>query len=153
VLTVDMAQVSAGVRGGLTQNEKVEVIGHYASGDQQKVVARWIQQQRAGKATSQAPAAAPAAAAAPSKVDEKAWQRIHGKVESVQGTTLQLKRDDGQVVTVDMSKVAAGVRKALTAGEGVTVIGHFDNDKKHINAQFIQQDSSAGAASPKTNKK
>jgi hypothetical protein len=35
----------------------------------------------------------------------------------------------------------------------VTVIGHYRTaDKKNLEAQFIQKDSSQGAASPKTTK-
>ena len=87
-----------------------------------------------------------------------AWQRIHGKVESVQGTTLSFKADDGRQLSVDVSKVDAKIRQALTQGEGVTVIGHEWVDAKTLRANYVQQDSSdpshggktAPSASPST---
>lgn len=171
-LTVDMAQVSPNVQRAIIVGEGVEVIGHYAPPtNQQHVAARWIQQDssnpaRGGRisgarppaAAAQAPPppASPSASAATKpggKVDEKAWQRIHGKVESVSGSTLRLKADDGRNLSVDMSKVSAGVQKGLTQGESVTVIGHHEKDRNHVDAQFIQQDRAGGAASPKTEPK
>lgn len=166
-LAVDMKDVNPAVQRALTPNEGVEVIGHYRSGDQQQVAARWIQQDSSnparggrvfGRGDTQPSASPPAASGQAArgdqgKVDEKAWQRIHGKVDSVQGSTLRLKADDGRSITVDMSKVNPAVQKALTQGEGVTVIGHLEKDRTHVNAQFIQQDSSAGAASPRGDQK
>ncbi len=170
-LTVDMAQVSPNVQRAITVGEGVEVIGHYAPPtNQQHVAARWIQQDSSNPArggrvvgSSQAPApAAPAPAASPSasaatqpggKVDEKAWQRIHGKVESVSGSTLRLKADDGRNISVDMAKVNPSVRQALTQGESVTVIGQYDKDRNHVDAQFVQQERAGGSASPKTEPK
>ena len=160
VVTVDMTQVNPNIQRALTLNEGVEVTGQYASGNNQQLVARWVQQDssnpgRGGRVVSQAPAT-PATPATPpparGKVDEQAWQRIHGKVEAVQGTTLRLKADDGRMIMVDMSKVNANVQKAITVGESVTVTGHFDNDRRHVEAQFIQQERAGGAASPKTGK-
>jgi len=59
----------------------------------------------------------------------------------------------GQTLDVDMAQVDPGIRSALTTGEGVTVIGFYRGaDKKTVDARFIQQDSSRGAASPKTTK-
>ncbi|MBI2206189.1 MAG: hypothetical protein HYU41_20340 [Candidatus Rokubacteria bacterium] len=173
-LTVDMAQVSPNVQRAITVGEGVEVIGHYSPpANQQHVAARWIQQDSSnparggrilGSAQPPAPAAqAPAPAASPGasaaakppggKVDEKGWQRIHGKVESVSGSTLRLKADDGRNISVDLSKVNPNVRQGLTQGEGVTVIGHYDKDRNHVDAQFIQQERAGGAASPKTEPK
>jgi hypothetical protein len=52
------------------------------------------------------------------------WARIHGVVQSVQGSTLRLRAADGRTLSVDMSKVAGNIRSGLTQGEPVTVIGH-----------------------------
>ena len=76
-------------------------------------------------------------------VDEKNWQRIHGRVTSVNGPQLMLKADDGRDLTVDMKDVNPQVRSALTPGEGVTVAGFYRGDDKNVTARFIQQDSSA----------
>lgn len=167
--TVDMSQVNPDVQRALTQNEGVEVIGHFKSGDNRQIAARWIQQdssnlsrggQQVGTSqTAQPPP--PAQAKGDSKPDQDAWQRIPGRVDSIQGSTLRLKSDDGRMYTVDISKVSEPVRKAITQGERVTVIGHFGSDRNHVNAQYVQQeraggkddDRKSGAASPKTDKK
>jgi hypothetical protein len=161
-LTVDMSKVGPNVQQALAANEGATLIG-FAGTQPNQFTAQFIQQDssdpsRGGKVVGKAPAApAPAASTAPAAAakpaDDKAWQRVHGKIGSVAGNTLTLRTDDGQTVNVDLSKVDAGIKKGLTAGEGVTVIGFYRTaDKKNIDAQFIQQDSSAGAASPKTTK-
>jgi len=88
-----------------------------------------------------APAAKPGTGSAAQKPSGE-WQRIHGKVESVQGTTLSFKADDGRQLSVDVSKVDAKIRQSLTQGEGVTVIGHEWVDAKTLRANYVQQDSS-----------
>jgi hypothetical protein len=92
-----------------------------------------------------APAPGPTAGGA---VDQNAWQRVHGKVQSVTGTTLTMKADDGHIVSVDVAQVGESVRKVLTPGEGITVAGFFQGDQNRMVARFIQQDASAPAASP-----
>jgi hypothetical protein len=159
-LTVDTSKVGPNVRQALVPNEGATLIG-FAGAQPSQFTAQYIQQDssdpaRGGKIMGQAPApaASPAPPPAASKpADDKSWQRVHGKVGSVSGNTLTLRTDDGQTLNVDMTKVDAGIRKGLAAGEGVTVIGFYRTaDKKNLDAQFIQQDSSAGAASPKTTK-
>jgi hypothetical protein len=153
-LTVDMSQVNASVQKGLTPGEGATVVG-FPGAQGNQFTARYIQQDssdpaRGGRVVGQT-TPAPATAAAPkTPVDEKAWQRIHGTVQSVSGNRLTLKTDDGRTLNVDMASVNDAVRKALTPGEGVTVVGHLRGDQNTVAAQFIQQDSGAGAASPKT---
>ena len=158
--TVDMSQVNPDVQRALTQNEGVEVVGHFKSGDNRQIAARFIQQDssnlsRGGRqsGTSQTAPSPPVQARSDTKPDQEAWQRIHGRVDSIQGSTLRLKADDGRMYTVDISKVSEAVRKAITQGEGVTVVGHFGSDRNHLNAQYVQQDRGGGAASPKTDNK
>src|SRR5947207_2201490 len=83
-----------------------------------------------------------ATAAAPSAVDEKAWQRIHGTVNSLSGTTLTLKADDGRNLNVDVKEVGEGIRQSLTTGEKVTVIGFYRGDQNNVAARYVQKDSS-----------
>jgi hypothetical protein len=163
-LTVDMSKVGANVQHALTANEGATLIG--AAGAQaNQFTAQYIQQDssdpaRGGKIVGQTPAPAattttPAPAATAGKpADNKAWQRIHGKVVTSSGTTLSLKTPDGQTLNVDTTKVDAGVRSNVKAGEDVTVIGFYRGaDKKTVDAQFIQKDASQGAAaSPRTTK-
>jgi outer membrane lipoprotein SlyB len=82
------------------------------------------------------------AATGASAVDEKAWQKVHGKVEKVDGMTLTIKTDDNKTVTTDISQVSDSVRKGLTSGEAVTVSGQWKGDESHLVARFVQQDSS-----------
>jgi hypothetical protein len=170
-LNVDMAQVSPNVQRALTQGEGALLVGHaMGTNDFQ---ARWIQQdssnpryggravgQPSAQVTTPAPAPLPAPAPAPSVASnpatssttttDKAWEKIHGHVQSISGSTLTLKADDGKMLTVDASKVSGNVMKAITQGEAVTVVGHFQGDTSHIAAQYIQQDRAGGSASPPT---
>ena len=77
-------------------------------------------------------------------------QNVHGTVQSVSGTTLTVKADDGRVLTVNMAAVGENIQKAMAQGMGVTIAGHPGASANQFTAQFIQQDSSAGqpAASP-----
>lgn len=143
-LTVEMSKVTENVRKALTPGEGVTVIGS-ADPQPNRFTAQFIQQDssdpsRGGTITGQPVP----------KVDEQAWQRIHGKVEKVEGTTLTFKADDGRSLTVDLTQVSENVRKALTPGEGATVIGHYRADQNHVAARFVQQDSPA--ASPPASK-
>jgi hypothetical protein len=92
----------------------------------------------------------PATAAADKDKDKDGkdkWQRIHGQVESVQGSMLRFRADDGRTLDVDMSKVNPEVRRALTQNEKVTVIGFPGAGKNDFRAEYIQQDR-GGAGSP-----
>jgi hypothetical protein len=80
--------------------------------------------------------------------DKDKWQRVHGQVQSVQGSMLRFRADDGRVLDVDMSKVNPEVRRALTQNEKVTVIGFPGAGKNDFRAEYIQQDASRGAGSP-----
>jgi outer membrane lipoprotein SlyB len=75
-------------------------------------------------------------------VDETSWQKVHGKVEKIEGTTLTLKTDNGKTVATDIAQVAPNVRTGLTTGAAVTVSGQWKGDENHMVARFIQQDSS-----------
>jgi hypothetical protein len=74
------------------------------------------------------------------------WQRIHGQVQSIQGTQLTFKTDDGRTLTVDTSQVSAPVRQALTPNLAATVIGFRGDQPNRFTARYIQQDN-AGPAS------
>jgi hypothetical protein len=132
-LTVDMSKVGSEIQQNLKRGDRISVAATEVSG--LNVKAEFIQKDSsAGVQPSASPATTP--------VDEKNWQRIHGKVSAVNGAQLTMKTDDGRDVTVDMKEVNDAVQKALTPGEGITVAGFFKGDDKHVNAKFIQQDSS-----------
>lgn len=146
-LNVDAARVSGEVRGALTPDEGVTLIG-FAGSDATKFRARYIQQDSSdpshgGTAAAQPPASSTASPSAlPGAVDEKAWQRIHGTVNSLSGTTLTLKADDGRNLNVDVKEVGEGIRQSLTTGEKVTVIGFYRGDQNNVAARYVQKDSS-----------
>jgi preprotein translocase subunit YajC len=155
-LTVDAAKVGADIRGGLQPNDAVTLIGFIGS-DTTKFAAEYIQKDasdpsRGGSVVGQTPAASSTASAS-APVDEKAWQRIHGTVSSISGSTLSLKADDGRVINVDMQAVGEQVRSSLASGEGVTVIGFYRGNQTTVAAQYVQKDSSAGSASPPSGQK
>ena len=151
-LNVDASQVSSEIRGALTQNEGATLIG-FAGSDATKFTARYIQQdssdpshggtvagQSAAAGQSSASSGASPSALPSGAVDEKAWQRIHGTVNSVSGTTLTLKADDGRNLKVDMKEVGEGIRQSLTTGEKVTVIGFYRGDQNNVAARYVQKD-------------
>src|SRR5204862_7455347 len=119
--SVDAARVSAGVRGARTPDEGVTRIG-FPGSDATKFGARYTQQassdpSHGGTAAAQPPASSTASPSAlPGAVDEKAWQRIHGTVNSLRGTTLTLKADDGRNLNDDVMVVGAGIRTSLNNG-------------------------------------
>ena len=133
-LTVDMSKVGSEIQKNLQRGDRVTVAATEVTGT--NVRAEFIQKDSsAGVQPSASPSTTP--------VDEKNWQRIHGKVTSISGNQLMLKADDGRDITVHMKDVNEAVQKAMTPGEGVTVSGFYRGNDKNVSAKFIQQDSSA----------
>jgi hypothetical protein len=54
------------------------------------------------------------------------------------------------VLTVDVSKVDASIQRALTPGEGATVITHEWTGPNKLRANYVQQDSSDPSRGGKT---
>jgi hypothetical protein len=123
---VDMSDVMPAVRRALARNERVTVVG-FPGAKGNDFRARFIQQDDPGRASARA--------------DETAWQRIHGTVQAVHGTTVAVKADDGRVLTVDTADARKGVGRALTPGERVEVIGQVHRDRNHVTARWIEQDN------------
>jgi hypothetical protein len=131
-LTVDMSKVGPEIQKNLQRGDRVTVSAHQVSGN--NVRAEYIQKDSSAGVQ---PSASPSAA-----VDDKSWQRIHGTVNSVTGTQMLFKADDGRILTVDMSEVNPDVQKSLAAGEPATLVGFYRGDDKNVSAKFIQKDSS-----------
>src|SRR2546428_5789312 len=68
-------------------------------------------------------------------------QNVHGTVQSVQGSQLTVKADDGHVLTVDMSAVGQNIQQALTPGMDDTITGSTGACADQLTAQYIQQNS------------
>ena len=134
-LTAHAGQVSAEIRGSLAKDDGVTLIG-FPGSRTDNFVARYIQKDSAPGATG-----ASAPSALPGPVDEKSWQKIHGTVNSVSGTTLSLKADDGRAINVDMKQVGEAIRQSLSAGDKVTVNGFYRGDQNTVAARFVQKES------------
>ena len=135
-LTAHAGQVSAEIRGSLAKDDGVTLIG-FPGSRTDNFVARYIQKDSATGATG----GASAPSALPGPVDEKSWQKIHGTVSSVSGTTLSLKADDGRAINVDMKEVGEAIRQSLSAGDKVTVNGFYRGDQNTVAARFVQKES------------
>jgi len=146
VLTVDMKAVGQDVQKAMAPGMGVTITGS-AGARTNHVTAEYIQQDssdpsRGGTVVGQPAAAAPQPSGK--------WQKVHGTVQSVSGSTLTVKADDGRVLTVDMKAVGQNVQQAMARGMGVTLEGFPGASRNQFTAQYIQQDSSANqpAASP-----
>jgi preprotein translocase subunit YajC len=148
VLTVDMSAVAQNIQQALTPGMGVTISGSQGASATQ-MTAQYIQQDSSDTSRGGTIVGQPPAASTPPSGD---WQKVHGTVQSVSGTTLTLKADDGRVLTVDMSAVAQNIQQALSQGMGVTLAGSAGAGPNQFTAQYIQQDSSANqpAASPTT---
>jgi hypothetical protein len=75
------------------------------------------------------------------------WQKVHGRVDAVQGSQLTLKADDGRVLTVDMSQVSQSVQKAMRPGVGATLTGFAGDQPDRFSARYIVQDNAGPTGS------
>jgi hypothetical protein len=79
-------------------------------------------------------------------------QKVEGVVQSVDGTTMQLKSDAGRIVVVDLSRVSTRVHEIAPKGESVTVIGVIAPGSDRLVAQAVignlKPDREAPAAPP-----
>ena len=128
-LSVDAAQVSAEIRGALKPDAGVTLVG-FAGDQPTRFTARYIEQDSSAGA---------APSALPGPVDEKSWQRIHGTVSAVSGTTLSMKADDGRDLKVDMKEVGEAIRQSLTSGDKVLVIGFYRGDQNTVAARYVEK--------------
>jgi hypothetical protein len=126
-------------------------------GEYDRTAGAWVVD-ASGKMDSRYAGAAGQTATAGKSAPSGEWQRIYDKIESILGSTLKFKSDDGRELTVDVSGVASNVRGALKPDEGVTVIAHEWTGPTTVRANYVQQDSSdpkhgrkvARSASPST---
>ena len=68
------------------------------------------------------------------------WQRIHGQVQSIQGSTVIFRADDGRLFAVDVSHVRPGAQRALQPGDSATLIGFEDPQPVRFVARFLRED-------------
>ena len=76
-------------------------------------------------------------------------QVIEGVVQSVTGSTLTVKTDDGQTAVVDTDQVNQQVMQVVAVGKKVTIVGEFAPQENKIKAKSIRASTDGqGAASP-----
>ena len=89
-------------------------------------------------ATTPAPARRTIAPATPAPAGGRGqWSRLDGMVESVAGSTLTLRMDDGALASVDISQLSPNVAHVLRRGTAVTVYG-YPLEQKFEAAGYIQ---------------
>jgi hypothetical protein len=123
LVPVDLSQMKGHVpkpRGG----DPVTLV--YEAGARGKVAAMWIQ----------ADPVQPAAA-----VPSARFERLHGQVDSIDGSKFWLKTDDDRWFLVDAAQVDAATRNSVRAGRGVTVVGKVtDAATNLLSADWIRID-------------
>jgi hypothetical protein len=74
------------------------------------------------------------------------WEIIHGTVQSVQGSQMTFKADDGRVLNVDMAQVSQPVQRAMQPNLGVKLAGFPGDQPSRFTARFIEQNNPSRAA-------
>jgi len=151
---VDISAAQRRVPGPLTAGSRVAVLGvegtrphetaaiAFGPGD---AAALGLTVPGAGPAPS---ASIPSTAPAPAQPPEPLW-RLEGAVQSVSGTAITLRTDDGQVHTVDASNLSDTTVVALRPGDRVSLFGVPRPDRKLVANGYIQSsDPPPPAASP-----
>jgi hypothetical protein len=82
---------------------------------------------------------------------EPMW-RLAGTVQSVSGTMVTLRTQNGQPQTVDASQLSVGTLRALRAGDRVTLFGVPRGDRKLVANGYMQSEGAPPAASPRTDR-
>ena len=136
---VDLTKVDPAVRAAVAIGDKVTVSGDVAGG---RVVAKYVDLDSGDPTRGGQLAAVPGP-------DDPSWQRVHGVVTRVSGTTLTLKTEDGRRLTIDTARVNDRIRATVRKGERITVAGLRSADKSHFTGRYILKESAAEAASPR----
>jgi hypothetical protein len=87
------------------------------------------------------PETQPSAAVIPRVVGPGEYQRVHGYVQSVGGSTMSLKADDGRTLTVDTGQVDAQVRSTVRSGDLVSVVGKTTVPADQFVAEVIERET------------
>jgi hypothetical protein len=91
----------------------------------------------------------PSVAIPPSAPPEPMW-RVDGTVQSVAGTMVTVRTDDGQSQVVDMRELNPTTLRSLRPGERVSLFGTPRTDRRLVANGFLQVEGASPAASPRT---
>jgi hypothetical protein len=67
---------------------------------------------------------------------------VHGWVQWISGTRMQVTTDDGLSLSVDLTQVDQGTYQAFRSGDGVTIAGVVTPDRSRLMARTIWSDAS-----------
>jgi hypothetical protein len=137
---VDLSQVAPAVRSALTVGERIMVSGDMTAGA--PLAARYVDPDRADPTRGGRVPPKPGP-------DAASWERVHGVVSTVIGTTVRIRSDDSRTLTVDAARVDATTLTALGHGERVTVIGLRSADRRHFTAHYIEQEPRSASGFPR----
>ena len=94
-----------------------------------------------------APSVPAAVEKAPALGEVGQWVRFHGSVYGVAGSNLYVKRDDGRVVMVDVSKLDPSTAARFRPGSSVIVVA-FPVGNKFLAPSIGEDTGTSGAAKP-----
>jgi hypothetical protein len=82
---------------------------------------------------------------------EAMWQ-VAGTVQSISGTMVTVRTQDGQAQTVDASQLSVATLRALRTGDRVSLFGTPRADRKLVANGYVQSEGLQPAASPRTDR-
>ncbi len=130
-IPVDLSQVAGRVPP--FQPNQPATLYYESQAPQSSLVAVWLEPQ-SGLAASPPTTATPSTA-----TSTGAYQRLHGYVQSIGVGTISLKSDEGQIFTVDTSRVGDQARQGLQPGDVVSVVGQTTGTNE-FTAEVIEKD-------------
>ncbi|HEU4366680.1 MAG TPA: hypothetical protein VFV05_00455 [Methylomirabilota bacterium] len=136
-VVANLSEARTRLRDGLKVGDRISIVGIPTGPD--RLNARAVRERGTGDTATRGP-------------QDDGWQHIHGRVQSVQGTSMTFRTDDGRTLAVDLSPVSPQIRQGLRQGEGATVVGYDWMGPNQLRAEYVQQDSSdpsrGGSATP-----
>jgi hypothetical protein len=129
-VVLDIAQARQHLRGSLDPGDRVSVLG-FGDPAASTLVARTVRTERSELGR-----------------DDPSWQRVRGQVQSLQGSTMRFRSDEGRILQVDLARLGADAQRAVRAGERATLIGSPGPGAGQFRVEYIQTDGS-GSASPR----
>jgi hypothetical protein len=102
----------------------------------------------ASPSTPSSPSVVPSAATAAGASSEALW-RLDGTVESVSGSTVVVRTENGRTHSVDASQLSEQTLSAMQPGDRVSLFGAPRKDRRLIANGYIQSEVATPAASPR----
>jgi hypothetical protein len=75
---------------------------------------------------------------------------VDGTVQSVTGTVVVLRTDDGRTQSVDLQELSGGTLRSLRPGERISLFGVPRTDRRLVATGFVQVEPPVPAASPRS---